>query len=98
VGRVTAVVHIAGVAVKIGSHLRQRCSWCGAVLIDYALERMAFSIDRASDPRGDNDGPGTWALDSLVAVDGGASWTVESEDGAPLPEGACGRLDPEATA
>lgn len=93
-----SVVHIAGQAIQIGSRLRQRCAWCGAVLLDYPLERMAFSIDPASDPRGDLDLPAMWPFDSLVAVDGPASWTVEHEAGTPLPEGCCGKLDPEATA
>jgi hypothetical protein len=92
------VVHITGQAIQIGQHLRQRCAWCGAALIDYQLDRMAFSIDPTSDPRGDLDPPAMWPFDSLVAVDGAASWTVEHEAGTPLPAGCCGLLDPEATA
>lgn len=96
----TEVIHIAAQAIQIGSHLRQRCAWCGAVLIDYALDRMAFSIDPASDPRGDLDAarPSTWPFDNLIAVDGPAKWVVEHEAGTPLPDECCGKLDPEATA
>lgn len=95
----SAVVHIAGPSIQIGSHLRQRCSWCGATLIDYALDRVAVAIDPASDPRGDLEAaiPATWPFDALVARDGGMSYVIELPEGERLPEGACGRLAPEAT-
>lgn len=40
----TTVTHLAGVDVQIGSHLRQRCSWCGAVLTDVDLSRMGVQL------------------------------------------------------
>jgi hypothetical protein len=87
----TAVIHIAGPDITIGGQLlRQRCAWCGALLLDYDLSRIAV-------PVGQDFRPGTWGEGDLVAVDGSASWTVEHEDGDPLPDGACGRLDPAVT-
>lgn len=85
-----ALIHIAGPDIQVGSQLRQRCAWCGAVLIDYALERIAVPVGQ--DPR-----PGRWAPGALVAVDGGASWAVEHEDGAELPPEACAQLDHSVT-
>jgi hypothetical protein len=85
-----AVIHIAGNDVQVNAQLRQRCAWCGALLIDYNLERV--SVPEGTDPR-----PATWPIGGLVAVDGGLSYVVEHEDG-PLPDGACGTLDPEVTA
>jgi hypothetical protein len=85
------VVHIAGLETQVGDHLRQRCGWCGAVLLDYALDRIA--VPAGQDPR-----PRTWPVGVLVEVDGAWSTLVEHEDGQQLPENACGHLDPAATA
>lgn len=30
----------------MGDQLRQRCSWCGAVLLDYDLSRTAVALDK----------------------------------------------------
>jgi hypothetical protein len=87
---VNAVIHVAGVHIQIGKYLRQRCGWCGAVLLDYDLSRIAV-------PVGEDPTPATWPMGSLVSVDGNLSVLVDHEDGTNLPEGACGRIDPEVT-
>lgn len=84
------LIHIAGSNVRIGARLRQRCAWCGTVLLEYDLDRIAV-------PAGQDPTPATWPVGDLVAVDGHASWTVDHVDGQPLPDGACAKLDPEAT-
>lgn len=86
----TPVVHIAGQAVLVGTIVRQRCAWCGAILIDCDTARIAVS-------EGQDPSPPTWTRAELVAVDGNASYVVAHEDGADLPDGACGALDPEVT-
>lgn len=86
----TAIIHIACVQVQVGSRLRQRCSWCGAVLCDYDLERIAV-------PEGQDPTPAMWQPGVLVAVDGNASYVVEHENGADLPPEACACLDHEVT-
>jgi len=85
------VIHIAGAQVRIGTQLRQRCSWCGAVLCDYELTLIAV-------PEGQDSEPAMWRTGDLVAVNGNASWVVEHQDGAELPVGACGKLDHAVTA
>jgi hypothetical protein len=85
-----AITHIAGAQVQVGSRLRQRCSWCGAVLCDYDLTRIA--VLAGQDPT-----PGMWETGRLVEVDGNASWVVEHEEGAEIPANACARLDDEVT-
>lgn len=85
-----AKVHIAGNDVQVGSHLRQRCAWCGAVLVDYALDRVAVPIGQPARPA-------TWPVGGLVEVDGSMSWAVEHDDGRPLPANACGQLDTEVS-
>jgi len=86
-----AIVHIAGPDIQIDTQLRQRCSWCGAVLVDYALDRVMVPVGQ--DPR-----PGTWPVGAMVLVDGPMSTTVDHDSGRPLPDGSCGRLDPAVTA
>lgn len=90
------IVHIAGLDVKIGRHLRQRCAWCGAVLIDVALDNVARAITEGPP---DNDDVPTWAVGKLVGMsaDGGIAWEVEHADGETLPTSCCGYLDPTAT-
>lgn len=84
------VVHIAGVVVRVGARIRQRCSWCGALLDDHDLERIAV-------PEGQDPMPASWPSGDLVAVDGAASWIVPHTDGERLPANACASLDAEAT-
>jgi hypothetical protein len=80
------VVHIAGVQVDIGGrYLRQRCSWCGAVLIDYDLAMMGFSVVPGEEPKR----PAMWEVGVLVLVDGPMSTTVEHKDGDKLPPSSC---------
>lgn len=86
----SAVVHIAGPDIRVNAQFRQRCAWCGALLIDYDLERVAV-------PEGQDPTPGTWPVGDLIAVDGNASWVEPHADGDPLPGNACGTLDAEVT-
>lgn len=83
-----AVVHFAGLDLQVGDVLRQRCSWCGALLIDYDLARIA--VPEGQDPR-----PSTWPPGRLVAVDGGASWLLDPTDR--VPAGSCADLDDAVT-
>lgn len=80
-------VHIAGLDVQVGTLLRQRCAWCGEVLIDYDLARIAVPVGQ--DPR-----PSTWKVAVLVEVEDGTSWVREYIDGEPLPPNACAVLVP----
>ena len=86
-----SLIHIAGTQVQVGPLLRQRCSWCGAVLCDYDLRNIA--VLEGQDPR-----PGMWEAGELVQVDGHASFVVPHEDGAELPSESCALLDPAVTA
>lgn len=86
----SGVLHVAGLDVCINQRLRQRCAWCGALLLDYDLANVAV-------PVGQEGAPGIWPFGKLVLVDGGMSVLVEIEEGGELPEGSCGRIDPEVT-
>ncbi len=75
-----SVTHIAAPQITISDrYLRQRCGWCGEILAEYDLTRIAV-------PVGQDPTPASWPVGALVTVDGGASWTVEGER---LPNDAC---------
>lgn len=84
------IIHIAGHSITIDNRQRQRCAWCGATLLDYDLSFIAVPVGQ--DPQ-----PATWPTGELVALGGNAAWLVEHKDGDRLPEGACGRIDPDVT-
>lgn len=44
----TTVTHLAGPLIRFGTHQRQRCSWCGYVLIDDDLTRVNAPIEPCS--------------------------------------------------
>ena len=83
-----AETHIASIDVTVdGRYLRQRCAWCGAVLLDYDLALIAV-------PEGQDPTPGTWPAGALVRTDGAVSSVVEAEV---MPDDACARIDPAIT-
>lgn len=86
------VVHIAGMTVTINDRMRQRCAWCGALLINYDLANIAVPVTQA------DTSPASWPVGDLVLIDGNMAALVPHVDGAALPEAACGRLDPAVTA
>jgi hypothetical protein len=84
-------VHIAAYPIVIGGRFqRQRCGWCGAVLIDNDWSRMATV--------GEWSEPATWPTQGLVLIDGALATVVEHVDGDPLPPNCCALLDPAVTA
>jgi len=75
--RPDSVVHIAAPALHIfGMYIRQRCAWCGTIILEYDLNRIAV-------PVGQDPMPATWAPMVMVRVDGHMSAEVEAveEDG-----------------
>lgn len=84
------MVHVAGIVVSMETRVRQRCGWCGAVLIDVDTAHMAVFGDVPMEPA-------TWEVGALVALEGEASWIVVLSDGDELPADSCGSLDPTVT-
>ena len=59
--RITA--HVAGVELTVeGRYLRQRCSWCGAILCDYDLTLTMV-------PEGQR-GPSGWQVGAWIEIEG----------------------------
>lgn len=86
------VTHIAANEVTIGANrLRQRCAWCGAVLLDYDLERVGVAVE----PGEVAESPAVWPMGRLVRVFGGQSYVLP--DANELPDDACASLDDEVT-
>lgn len=88
------IIHIAGLDVQVGAQLRQRCSWCGAVLLDYDLTRVASVVA----PGEVWSGPSTWPVGALIETDGCMSSVVEHDpDKDVLPDACCAKLPAELT-
>lgn len=99
------VSHLAGTVVEYhsahGTLVRQRCQWCGAVLVDANLDRVAVAVMPGEDPP-DVSVP-TWEPHRFVDVidpdgTGGMSASNPWPGDGPAPETACLRMPPEATA
>lgn len=43
------VLHLVGLHVQVGPLRRQRCSWCGQLLVDDDLSRMAWTLHPCTD-------------------------------------------------
>lgn len=102
------VVHIIGQDVQVGPLRRQRCAWCGQLLADDDLSRMAWQLN----PDGTDPGPpGMWPVGELLAVTGDAGsframrtvpleeWPDSEEHPGRkrLPDNCCAMLDPAVT-
>jgi hypothetical protein len=95
VANTASTTHIAANDITIGGQrLRQRCAWCGAILIDYDLTRVAVKTEPGEDPKP----PATFPPGRLVRVDGSnpkVSLVLDETD--TLPDDACGHVDDEVT-
>lgn len=93
------VSHLAGPVVDFqteqGTVVRQRCQWCGAVLVDECSWLIAVPVGQ--DPRI----PG-WEVGRFVDVvapdNRGGMWSANDWTEGPVPETACMRMPLEATA
>lgn len=108
---VTEQIHLAGPAITFITRVRQRCMWCGYVLIDEDIARIGAEVS--------DDGNvivfPVWPVEEFIRVrqceDGSAMYEVvekeftelTDENGEPngnlikSPEGGCMNLPPEMT-
>lgn len=99
----TSIIHIAGNVVTVNNHLvRQRCAWCGTVLIDQDLQTIQVQCTCDERPHAEDCParmrPATWLVGALIEVDGGMSCIIPHTEGELLPDNHCARLDPSITA
>lgn len=90
------VTHIAGGALVIcGRYMRQRCEWCGIILIEYDLKRTAVHPPTLSEPPAL---PAHWPPGKLVRVDKHISAVIEDpaviDEEVQLPPDCCA-FDPK---
>lgn len=91
------IIHFPGQVMTFGSVARQRCMWCGALIEEKDLDRIA--IEEASRPPERQGKPLevddlAWWRD-LVAVDGNWKSIVEHPADGKAPERSCMRLMPQ---
>lgn len=68
-----SVTHIAAPHIVIEDRwMRQRCGWCGAVLLEHDLTRVAVPV--GTDPM-----PATWTVGAQVRVDGPLTTCFEDQ-------------------
>jgi hypothetical protein len=88
------VIHVAGMPFVTypPPHLaRQRCAWCGALILEaHAQFVRTFGGGHAVLP-------GVWDPGVMVAVAGERQWQVTSDDPSAAPLGSCWALDPAVT-
>ena len=76
------VTHIAGPEIVVqGRWMRQRCSWCGAILINYDLDTVASS---------DGKQPGSFEVGKMVDVSGISPVWCGVNNSNTLPSSFCG--------
>lgn len=90
--------HVAGLDVtKDGRWVRQRCAWCGTVLVDEDATNVARPIEEGVNPEEMTPAQwvGVWAMGAMVKIDGPVRSRVEGEV---YPDDACLAVDPAITA
>ena len=88
----SSIAHLAGPDLTVdGRWMRQRCAWCGEVLLDYDLARVAVPVGQP--------GPSPFEIGKFIEVTSGnpKMSTALDWDSDKLPETACMRFPPEET-
>jgi hypothetical protein len=93
-------VHLAGPAIRAAQVIRQRCAWCGALIDEFDLDRIA--IPEGDPPLVEEDGTPRDRWVGLVAVDVQegvvtAKWAVPDPVLGEIPDDSCMALDPAVT-
>jgi hypothetical protein len=100
------VVHIVGPDTIVNGRRRQRCLWCGALLVDDNLAAMGWPLDEDGTDPGP---PAPWKVGTFMEVlgeiaQGDYSIRTTADDpgpdetgNTPLPDRCCAILDPEIT-
>ena len=87
-----AVTHIVGHAVVVQGHLcRQRCAWCGVMLVDVDAELIATTGSVNYDP--------FFTIGALLEVESigpVTRWSIVEAHGGILPDNACTPARPRA--
>jgi len=96
-----ALVHLAAPPIRAANIIRQRCAWCGALIQEYDLDRVAVPDGQPSIVNEDGSPTGGW--EGLVAIDVcegtvTAKWAVPDPEDGKIPADSCMALDAAITA
>lgn len=95
----TGVAHLAGDAITFnteqGQVMRQRCSWCGATLIDQNLSRTA--VPEGQDPIYPHWKVGAFVETHAPDARGGMWAELDWAHPQPVPANSCMRMPLEVT-
>ena len=102
------LVHLAAQPLRAANLIRQRCAWCGALIDEHDLDRIAVAIgpgETEADARRslvNDDGTPAGGWEGLVAVDVcegvvTAKWAVPDPEDGKIPADSCMNLDPGVT-
>jgi hypothetical protein len=89
------MIHFAGIGIRIGNLVRQRCSWCGELIEDFDLSLIMVRLKEDGSP---GEGPRPWAEGALVSVEkrgGGVTQkvVVGHVGDESIPAGTCAQKD-----
>lgn len=86
------IVHIAGQPVQLqGRYVRQRCSWCGALIEDIDLANAASEVSEGETV----SGPPLWPVGELVALAGVLRYCLG--DVSEMPKNCCANIELDVT-
>lgn len=94
----SGLVHLAGPTLRVGSVVRVRCAWCGSLIDEVDLARVAVPEGQRhpADEVDAQDNPlPLWK--GLVLIDGNMRVSVPELDGDRVPAGSCLDIDSEVT-
>lgn len=91
------LVHVAGPQITVGTVQRQRCQWCGALIEECDLARMATIIEPGESEEHAVEGMRRSHWEGLVLVDGGFKMAVEGPADGKVPPNSCMALDDAVT-
>lgn len=82
-----SVTHISGLEITVeGRYMRQRCAWCGEILLDRDLQTTMV----APDEDGNVPPISSWKVDSLIRIKPGNPTISSMLDDERLPSDFCG--------
>jgi hypothetical protein len=99
---VGCLVHLAAPSVRVGGVIRQRCAWCGALIDEVDLGRVAWVAEDGDPGFVDGDGNPRSRWSGLVAVEVvegvvSSRCAVADPGDGKVPDDSCMALDPVVT-
>jgi hypothetical protein len=103
------LVHVVAPPMRAAGVIRTRCAWCGALIDEVDLDRIAWQVEPGEEDRNpfiEENGTPLVRWEGLVAVEEHgpddaiamvAKWAVPDPEDGKMPEDSCMALDPAVT-